>query len=79
MCSSDLAIGAHPIGAPGCPEFAAWTVSIASVRIAVIADCSSRGSIGNPLHVDRCPLIVDSSRMRCRVTTVARPRADVED
>lgn len=26
-------MGAAPIGAPGCPEFAFWTPSIESVRI----------------------------------------------
>ena len=31
------AIGAHPIGAPGCPELARWTTSAARVRIVLIA------------------------------------------
>src|SRR5450432_4124885 len=31
------AIGAMPIGAPGCPEFAFWTASIDSVRIVLTA------------------------------------------
>jgi hypothetical protein len=34
-------MGAAPIGAPGCPEFAFWTASIDRVRIVSIASCSS--------------------------------------
>src|ERR687897_3570505 len=34
-------MGAAPIGAPGCPEFAFWTASIESVRIVSIASWSS--------------------------------------
>src|SRR5919108_559172 len=34
---STYAIGAAPIGAPGCPEFAFWTASIERVRMVSIA------------------------------------------
>ena len=44
------AIGAQPIGAPGCPLLAACTVSMARVRIVVTADWSRRGSMGLSIH-----------------------------
>ena len=42
-CQRTYAIGAAPSGRPGCPEFAFWTASIASVRI-VLTQSSSRPS-----------------------------------
>ena len=38
---SVYATGAIPIGVPGCPEFAAWTASMQSVRIVVMHRSSS--------------------------------------
>src|SRR5579863_5447269 len=40
-CQSLYATGASPIGAPGWPEFAFWTASIARVRI-VLMESKSR-------------------------------------
>src|SRR6185369_16267132 len=61
------AIGAAPIGAPGCPEFAFWTASMESVRIVVIARRSRSGVIARGGRAATATLVILS-------TDVARPR-----
>jgi hypothetical protein len=40
FCHSAYATGASAIGVPGCPLLAAWTASIDSVRMVLMASCS---------------------------------------
>src|SRR5215469_229158 len=40
-CQRLYATGANPMGAPGCPEFACWTASMASVRMVLMHSVSS--------------------------------------
>src|SRR5918912_2400673 len=51
---STYAAGASDSGAPGCPEFAACTASIASVRI---ASMQSRSCFVNGSGANRCPRV----------------------
>src|SRR6187397_711023 len=69
------AIGAAPIGAPGCPEFAFWTASIESVRMVSMASWSrsvatviGRAPIGGLRRVGRLASAI-----------VATPRLSSED
>src|SRR5687767_1468200 len=58
---STYATGARPIGAPGCPELAFCTASIASVRIVLIAVTSS--AVNSAMML---PRVKWGSRMRIR-------------
>src|SRR4029077_580742 len=54
--------GARAIGVPGCPDFACWTASIASVRIVSMhraSICSDEGSGFGFAAVDGCAMGLD--------------------
>ena len=44
-------MSAMPIGAPGCPEFAAWTASMLKARIALARSRRLRDSVGAAFDV----------------------------
>src|SRR4029453_5067161 len=64
LVHSTYAIGAAPIGNPGCPEFACCTASAARNRIVLTASCSSWG----------CPILLPLTARLAR-TAAAPPRS----
>ena len=69
------AIGAAPIGAPGCPEFAFWTASIESVRMVSMASWSR--SVATV--IGRAPIGGLGRVGAPRLVIVATPRLSSED
>src|SRR5580692_3354248 len=64
-CHSENITGARPMGAPGCPEFAFCTASIARVRIVLMHSVSRLGCFSNVCSVTIfCWLTMSPSRVR---------------